>query len=189
MTYSIGTYTTGTGLMASQATTTLTGNGTTFTTEVVAGDEIVIGTQMATVISVTDNTHLTIEAGITFSPTPNNTAYSIFHPTALPVQPRSQYAPGGERAIAGSGKLTYQGYARSLWNFDYLTVAQWGSLKDLVAEGGFSGTGYVITRTDEDVWALYRVISRFPEPEQLKRWGGGYETIEIELILVQVIAT
>jgi hypothetical protein len=189
MGYACGSYTTGTGLIASQSTTTLTGNGTTFTTEVAAGDEIVIGTQMATVISITDNTHLTIEVGITFSPAPNNTAYSIFHPTTLPVSPKSQYAPGGERAITGSGQLTYQGYARVVWTFAWLTVAQWGSLKDLLAGGGFSGTGYVITRTDEDVWALYRAISRFPEPEQLKRWGGGYEEVEIELVLVQELAT
>ncbi len=99
--------------------------------------------------------------------------------------PRSTYNPGAERLITLAGLTVDVGYPRSVWTFAALTVEQWDDLLDIV--GSYSGRVYIETRTDIDIFVVYRAIARLPEPRNLKRWGGVYQDVEIELILVEAV--
>ena len=105
--------------------------------------------------------------------------------TLCGYDPRSTYNPGAERVVTLAGTTVDTGYPRSVWTFAALTVAQWSDLKDIV--GGYSGEVYVETRDDEDTFAEYRALARLPEPRGLARWGGVYQDVEVELVLLEVI--
>lgn len=105
--------------------------------------------------------------------------------TLFGYDPRSTYNPGAERLTTLAGTTVDVGYPRSVWTFTALTVAQWEDLLDIV--GGYSGEVYVETRDDLDSFDEYRAIARLPEPRTLERWGGVYQNIEIELVLVEVV--
>lgn len=96
--------------------------------------------------------------------------------------PRTTYNPGAERVVTLAGTTADVGYPRSVWTYALLTVAQWEALFDLV--GGYSGEVYVEVRDDVDAWAEYRALCRLPEPRSLDRWGGYYQNIVIEFLLL-----
>ncbi|MCY3021776.1 MAG: C25 family cysteine peptidase [Planctomycetota bacterium] len=72
--------TAGTGKISVNATTAVTGSGTLFTTELLAGDQIFAGNQAQTVAGITDNTHLTTV--IAFSITNGSLGFSTAKPAA-----------------------------------------------------------------------------------------------------------
>jgi hypothetical protein len=100
--------------------------------------------------------------------------------------PRSTYNPGAERLVTLAGTTVDVGYPRAVWTFAALTVEQWEDLLELV--GGYSGEVYVETRNDIDEFDEYRTIARLPEPRDLERWGGYYQNITVELLLVEAVA-
>jgi hypothetical protein len=99
------------------------------------------------------------------------------------VDPRTTYNPGAERVTTLSGTTADVGYARSVWTFAALTIEQWEALLDIV--GGYSGEVYVEVRDDIDDWYEYRAIARLPEPRTLDRWGGYYQNVSIEFVLIE----
>lgn len=99
--------------------------------------------------------------------------------------PRSTYNPGAERLATLAGTTVDVGYPRAVWTFAALTIAQWAALRDIV--GGYSGEVYIETRDDEDAWADYRALARLPEPRDLERWGGFYQNIVVELLLLEAL--
>ena len=99
--------------------------------------------------------------------------------------PRSTYAPGSERLVTLAGTTVDVGYERVTWFFRWLTVEAWEDWLTLV--GGYSGQVYVETRDDVDDWAEYSAIARLPRPSTLRRRGGKYLDVTVELILLEVI--
>ncbi|NBD34405.1 MAG: hypothetical protein GVY30_00215 [Chloroflexi bacterium] len=97
--------------------------------------------------------------------------------------PRSSYTPGAERVTTLAGTTEDVGYQRSIWTFSALSIAQWSALKSLV--GGESGEVYIETRNDVDTWAEYRALARLPNPGDLTRAGGYYESVTVTLLLLE----
>lgn len=109
-------------------------------------------------------------------------------PEVLGHDPQATYNPGSERLMTLAGTTVDVGYPRVTWTFQALTVAQWEDLLDLV--GGYSGTCYIETRNDIDEWAEWQALARLPEPGNLARWGGYYQNVTLEfLLLVDVTPT
>jgi len=99
--------------------------------------------------------------------------------------PAATYTPGGTRVLTLAGLQTFVGYPRAAWTLAFLTVAQWETLKDLV--GGLSALCYCETHDDENDWYVYHAIGTLPDPKTLKRWGGGYQDVVLELVLLAVV--
>lgn len=97
--------------------------------------------------------------------------------------PKSTYSPGGERVITLAGTVEDVGYARSVWAFSALSIAQWSALRTLV--GGYGGEVYIETRDDEDTWKEWRTMARLPNPNELDRHGGYYENAIITFLLLE----
>jgi len=104
--------------------------------------------------------------------------------TVFGVLPRSEYSPG-RQIETHAGTVINRGYPRTTWIFNAVTVAVWDTIKNTYLAGELSGETYVTTRDDEDDWDSYRVIMRLPNPQGLRRWGGKYLDVEIEIILVE----
>lgn len=103
--------------------------------------------------------------------------------TLLGVDPKATYNPGGQRLTTLAGTTVDVGYPRVTWTFASITVAQWSSLLALV--GTYSGEVYIETRDDEDSWAEWRAVVRLPESGTLQRWGGRYQNVVLEFLLVE----
>lgn len=101
--------------------------------------------------------------------------------------PHSRYAPAGELATAHSGELVEIGYPRSVWVVDGISVADYAALRTGLSITGYSGEVYVETRDEDDAFAVYRALMRFPNPEGLERWSGYYQDVELEFVLLEVI--
>ena len=103
--------------------------------------------------------------------------------TRFDYDPQTTYNPGAGRVTNLDGTTTDTGYARSVWTFAALSVAQWEALITLV--GGYSGEVYIETRDDVDNWYEWRALARLPEPRELTRWGGYYQNVSVEFLLIE----
>jgi hypothetical protein len=86
--------------------TAVTGSGTSFLTQVAAGDKLQVGTLTATVASITDNTHLTLSAGF---------SHDVIVAANVSINPTNNFAlftmQGGtnELTVTANQGLTLQG--------------------------------------------------------------------------------
>ncbi len=106
--------------------------------------------------------------------------------TVFGHDPKSTYAPGGAMVRTASGSIDIVGYARSVWQFAAMDVSTFDSAKTALFsdDGTYSGEGYVETRDDNDDNVASDCVINFPDPRNLRRWGGKYLDVTIEIILL-----
>ncbi len=173
------------------------GVGSAFLTQFQAGDNLVFIVSdsvqhLYTVLSVTTDTALILTANMTQAYT--SLAYYglrdadelvTFHDEG--ILPMSVPAVGAERVQVGSGGQFWRGYARATWQWAGMTVAQLQAAKDYILAGAESGSCYVRTRDQADVWSVYQAILSFPDSSQLERWGGVYQGVTLDFILIEAV--
>lgn len=174
-------------------TDAVTGSGSHFTTQAAVGDTLVViddlgGHDSYIIESITDNTHLVTVTNLAETYTASSyyilRAANLF--TTPQYYPKSQYSLGDQARLA-SGLLLYRGYARSTWEWARMSVAELKALRTFILNGAQSGQCYILTRDADDVWATYRAMVDFPDPQSLIRWAEGYHPVTLLFHLVEAV--
>lgn len=173
------TVTTGTGwLNASVNSTTIIGtSGTAFSTQLHAGDLLIVGaTYIGPILSIADNTHLTLQHGcpivlsnnaFTFDPMVNVETLDSGKMTA----PKGDYQPWAMSVPTGDGLARGLGRPVAQWRWnagaqDYLTVSSRDALRAYCT--GKSARVFIRTRTFEttDSFATFQAAMIWPDKEE-----------------------
>lgn len=177
----------------STGTDDVVGVSSSFTTQFIAGDTIVIidsgGNHDAyTVKTVTDATNIILTTNL--SETYTTCQYyglrtaNLF--TTPNYYPRSTY-DFGDPVRTGSGALLYRGYTSSRWKYAHMSVAEFTAMRTyLIGVANYSGACYVRTRNADDTWSTWYGIVDFPSPRELTRWNG-YSPITLLFHLVTAL--
>lgn len=188
----------GTGIVAGTlGADTLTGTGTEFETQFIAGDTVGViladGSHVRyTVDSVDSDTQITLTGNLAQSFTGRDyyglrAAKAFISVVGQAVAPKSTPQRGAERAQTGTGVSVWRGYARTTWRWAGVTVTQATALRAYVLSGAESGRGYIQTRDADDAWAFYAAIVDFPDTAQLSRWSGVYQEYVLTFILLEAV--
>lgn len=99
--------------------------------------------------------------------------------------PKTTYSPGGDLVATNAGTLQTVGFPRSVWSFASLSVSTYASIKSTYLSGAYSGEVYIETRDEDDVYKQWHALLRLPNPVNLSRWGGRYQDIALEFVLLE----
>lgn len=177
------TATGGTGtISAAGASKNVTGSGTSFTTQLHAGDILLPNDgQILSVDHITDNTHLVLAhavvaalSGATFQ----YDAMTMIESLAPMLAPKGSFQPYAEPFQLGNGRIRGGGLPTDSWTFSYLPKSARDNLRDFCT--GASSAVYIRTRTidaadsitGEDAFETFSAVVVWPLDETKDRPKG-----------------
>jgi hypothetical protein len=158
--------TAGTGTI-SASTTALTGSGTAFLTELFAGAVIISDGQTLAIASVTNDTGATLQTAP--SPALSGDTFTIAtmklltNLTVSVMHPKSSFKSWQEKIMLGNGLARAMGRPSTVWQWGYITQAQYDQLHAIIA--GASSRVFIYTRTTEtaDSYKVYQAAGLWPD--------------------------
>lgn len=182
----------------SAASAVITGAGSAFDVQFQAGDALVViptggGSHFELIVGSVDSpTQITATA-----PAPQTESGAQYYGLRLASEfckthgkafdPKGVPAPGGESVITGAGVEVWRGSEQSQWEWAGMPVAQRTALK-VYAFGNrktLSGSCWVETPDEDDVWQVWRAVGRLAPASQLERNDGHYVGVGLLLLLVE----
>jgi hypothetical protein len=150
---------------------TVTGSGTSFTTQLAVGDVVKIAGVYHVITVITNNTSMGVEpaapataSGQTITRYPMDNVEDQLSVSTPIHPPKHDFIPYSQSFPLGDGTLIGQGWPLASWHWDFLTQAQRNLLKGLCS--GRSVETFVSTRDFSRVFKTYSAVMVWPEREE-----------------------
>jgi hypothetical protein len=102
--------------------------------------------------------------------------------TSLSVPPHPwTYKRGRTRFTAGTGRTYYDGYPEAQWTFEFVPLAGWLWLQDLLQDDD-SIEVFVKTKVDDESYQIFAAIMHRPDvgDDAQRAMGQGYTNVKIK---------